>query len=469
MATDLKGWVEQARAARGLSLQRLSETLGYTSKTSLERIMKERVRERSLETFYRLAQERLNLTEEERRTLARAVEVRLFGLEASIANQVLDNFLHNPEAESVPSPLILDTSTGAEGSLSSRYSGWQEVKLILLGCGELPIWDELRRLLVSGRAQVEHFMASGGTPLNSGRYYAVLQELIFLQGYSAFSLRAKLPDDGGIYRSNLLIAVGRAEDGSPAAETVRFHDGKGFAIPLADAAAYELYVGIDRSLFQPLMEPVFSAQRGRDVLESMSLRADWERRRALFILKPDLPFLQIPSEILLTLWREGVEAGMDFPDVRDLIHEREANLLGKREPTVLILQRDAMEAFARTGRMVDHWPGIRAFTLQERRLILRRELQQMRENPACSIYFLRGDDMRPDRSFTVYDKFGFLLTPIADEADCGVLRSVLVTDPSVVRMMGDYVRQHLIREHCLSLPESLRVMEHIAEMCREED
>ena len=89
MATDLKGWVEQARAARGLSLQRLSETLGYTSKTSLERIMKERVRERSLETFYRLAQERLNLTEEERRTLARAVEVRLFGLEASIAAPIV--------------------------------------------------------------------------------------------------------------------------------------------------------------------------------------------------------------------------------------------------------------------------------------------------------------------------------------------------------------------------------------------
>ena len=70
------------------------------------------------------------------------------------------------------------------------------------------------------------------------------------------------------------------------------------------------------------------------------------------------------------------------------IHQaRMTNMMRRRRPTYIVLNKAAMEEFVRTGRQSDHLHFLRNFTPKERKQILDVLVQQARENPFFHLYF----------------------------------------------------------------------------------
>ena len=88
----------------------------------------------------------VNLTQEERSGLERALEIRLYGREACEANEQVDTFLHN-RLRHEPGWPILDLLTGAEETMLERYARLHDLRITVLGCGLIPIYEALSELI----------------------------------------------------------------------------------------------------------------------------------------------------------------------------------------------------------------------------------------------------------------------------------------------------------------------------------
>ena len=463
--TDLQCWVEEVRATRGLSLLRLSQLLGYKSKTSLERVMKERVRERSLMDFREAALSRLNLTQEERSGLERALEIRLYGREACEANEQVDTFLHN-RLRHEPGWPILDLLTGAEETMLERYARLHDLRITVLGCGLIPIYEALSELLRRGDVTVEQFAVRVASTEQSIREFVNMSRLLLFRGYSAYKARtSERKHDLRIFRSDVLIVTGRDAEGAPVAEAVHFYDGKGRAIGIPDRERYEAYLGMERSWFEPLLHELSGGTLLGNSVQHVRGWAELERGCAMMTIKPDLPLEQIAIDALLAAVHAEVRETAEFRDMAHTAREREANIFSKKTVTLTILRLDAMENFARTGLLTDHYWALRPFTPEERRTILRQCIRHMKENPAFSIYFLRGDGIRKDMEINCYKDRALLISPTNSDYLPANHHEVMISDVDIVRQFGSYILQHVIREYCMTEAESLRAMERLVEMC----
>ena len=132
-----------------------------------------------------------------------------------------------------------------------------------------------------------------------------------------------------------------------------------------------------------------------------------EKEQSIYHLKSDIGIEYMPVELLVrkfTAWaKQNDERFLPLVGrLEEIFRKRHENILKKNAPTYLIMSREGMLKFVKTGVMYDQPFCLPPFSPEERWEILRYLSEMARTVPAFSPLFLTEEGVREDYSFIGY-------------------------------------------------------------------
>ena len=359
----------------GVSVAGLTEMVGYKSKTSVFRLLKNQCNEQSREAFVKLLAPRLDREWDAR--FRKALRVDCCGLHQYRLFDVILECLDTAPQAGVP----------CEDSLLPRSGG----TVYLLG---LP-WKGTFRIvdgLIQKGFRVIHYMQKKRILENPELLRALMTHVMSLpyqammleeEPGSAWNLMAT--EDGQLFVNGKWFAAGRGEELLPA---------------LLPAGGIPLYQHDD-------------LHKGSDYISIMEQAYRMESGGAAFIAKQTPGIQMIPEEIVLSALQDGL-AGKSEPiaaaigSLRLTLRKRIDLFYHREKPVHIIFTREDMEQFVRTGRTTDQFYAMRPYTPEERIRILQALDDFSRRD---NVHLFVAD--RKVRSFSLeaYENRGLLVYP----------------------------------------------------------
>ena len=285
--------------------------------------------------------------------------------------------------------------------LQMLFCGALKVKALLFGCCELGLFRQLYEA-VSPVTQhvmvrIDHFIYAGEDEIVPN--LVGIQPMADQPCYNAYLVDAKTcaPERLAHYRAGQMTFRVLRQDGSESNVMLFLTEKERFYA--TEMSPQDLWMSRkllgDRERFSRLRLQWPAQEESSDLIAYTRQYSRIEHGAAIYYIRPDVLFQYIPLDILYPVVREGfaqqgIAREMYEPIVEQLaeIHQaRLNNMLHRRRPTYIVLNKAAMEEFVRTGRQSDHLHFLRSFTPQERKEILAVLLQQARENPFFHLYF----------------------------------------------------------------------------------
>lgn len=278
-----------------------------------------------------------------------------------------------------------------------------------------------------------------------------------------------------LYRMHAMHICYQTENGLDGGMFIRL-DKDHFASKMEVRGALDFISVLDRHRFDlELLKPPPTLGEGAEAFvayteEYRQLESDC----LICSIKPDVHFNCIPSEVLESSIRDGFrQVGVAADEELDAliaalkgIHQsRLDNMFSKRKATHIVYSLPAMERFMRTGIQTDHFFVQRAYTLEERRVIIRTLLEAMENSPWFNVYFLK--DFAPELRYEVsmYGDKGVLLLDAYTGYELHDDHSqALITLPSFIRSFRNYFMDELLDQHVLSRADSMQVLQRLIEM-----
>ena len=279
-----------------------------------------------------------------------------------------------------------------------------------------------------------------------------------------------------LYRMHVLHICCKDEAGHQSGGMLIRFDKTHFATQWRVDGALSFMQVLDRLRFDlDLLKPIARGGDGPEVyLEYTRQYAAMEENCAIFSIKPDVHFNCIPSDVLEQAILEGfAQAGLAAgPELHALvealkaIHDRRfANMMNKRKPTHLVYSLPIMERFMRTGVLSDHFFLQRAYTVEERRRIIRVLLDAMREKPYFNVHFLRQEVSPLRYEISHYDGRGVLLMDAYTGYDLWADHSeAFITLPAFMDSFKRFFQDEFLVHYVMSRAETIREMERLLVM-----
>ena len=223
-----------------------------------------------------------------------------------------------------------------------------------------------------------------------------------------------------------------------------------------------------RELHKPMPAENVDVQ---DYLAYTRQYAELERDCLICSIKPDIHINCLPVELLAASMSEGLaqageDAGKELQALWDTlvqVHaDRYRNMSCKRRPTHLVYSLSAMERFMRTGVQSDHFFIQRAYTVEERRAIVRLLLEQMQNDPYFNVWFLRPELPEIRAEMTFYEGKGVLLMDAYTSYDLHDDHSeAVVPMPEFMQSFQRFFMDVLLGQLVLSRAESMAALERL--------
>ena len=462
--SELRETLRSVAKRRKLSISQLSALLGYSSATSLSRIMQGNVRANTLADFYTRAQQTLELTEEEKAALDGAVQLRLYGAEALKEREAFRAWLL---ADRTAPPVL--TVTDAEGQdrepFLARYGNLPNLKMEIVNCAYPAFCSAVERLL--DRPGTEAVQYLGGMKENADYAHVLmlLQETLHHPNYRCFVDGADTaPEPGraaGLLGADLLLCSWDGDRGRRS-ELLTLRDAEtAIAVPLRDGEAVSALIRSQGAGTTPLKRDWPILQTIGDYLAYTEDLRELEYNTETWDIKPDLCISYISPRILRAALEEGPIPADQLAPVIDTLAQQHArrydNMMQKRKATHLLLKKDAMLQFAMTGRTSDHFVGFRPYTPLERMSILSTLLHQQLENRFFHVHFLRDDRSMPDNNLMIYGKNCITMVSRETHYDMNKAYSDVRLDlpAGFMEALQKYYIYVLVKELCVSENESV--------------
>lgn len=181
------------------------------------------------------------------------------------------------------------------------------------------------------------------------------------------------------------------------------------------------------------------------------------------LFQADLCVSFVPPEILQSAMDDVVAQCPAFHDaaldLRRLAYLRFANHREKKKATHLLLSRQALHRFMKTGVTGNHFALMRPFTLMERKTILRQLLELAESNPAFDLRFAREEGIFGPHAFSSFSGSGVLVSPAATDyvhtAGASPYCEAFLADPAFARAFRNYFCETLLGCHALGRAESI--------------
>lgn len=456
--------LNQLMADRGITLAELTEMLGYQSKTSVVRVMKNQASQRALDTFARRVGENLHLTEQEKEALDEVLESLRWQKDYPASKEML-RFLRGEKDDNVQ--VWLESADGEAPVLFSEcYLNAKDIRITMLNAQYVPIFGHLLELVRNYGAQIEHFLLMHTEPEHVIRAINALIPLIYEKGYMGYAHRAGAAAlkqmAHGVLGGDVMVIRYTEENGSEWEDMIVFDSAcHGFRQSLARPGSFKRMLGIRMDDFAPIKRAYFENNGIESYVDFSADYAKLERNRAVYKIKPDISIDWIPADIsILSLQEGGIPGIEEMADVveamRCVYRDRVANTFEKRRVARTIMKRSAMVRFARTGKMSDHFWGMRAFTREERLTILRLLIDQVENNPYFNIYFLKDNDFLRDVEIAYYENVGILVLDANTDYDLGDNHSeIMIVHSEFMRMFKEYFERSLLAEQVDSHTETM--------------
>lgn len=469
--------INEMLADRGMSLAELTELLGYQSKTSLVRVMKNQASQRALDTFAKKVNENLRLSEAEQVRLLDAMECVRWQEDYASSREML-KFLRG--AKSADGEVLLeDVASGAKESFAGRYSDASEIRITLLNSQYVLIYPELLRLVRQKGATVEHFLQMREHSTCVIHAINALIPLIYERGYSGYSYKRPAHDEcrssQGMLCADVMVVRYLDGDKIPREDMIVFDgDEHGFLQTTGAVGSFERMLGVCRENYEPLKHVYFQQGGMEGYVRFCSDYARLEHNRSVYKIKPDIGLEWIPEDILVA---SLMESGMfDFSRIQgmfdqftEVYRERVRNAYEKRRVTKVIFKRSAMVRFARTGRLQDHFWAMRPFTSEERVRILALLLEHMDGNPYFDIYFLKDNDFLRDAEIAWYEGAGIMIMDAnTDYALEGNHSEVMIVHEEFMRIFKEYFERSLLADRVVSRNDSVNFMNELIRIAMSE-
>lgn len=253
-------------------------------------------------------------------------------------------------------------------------------------------------------------------------------------------------------------------------------DEKNFASQMMVSGASAAIAVLDRWRFDlDLLKPMPQLDDGVEAFVEYTRQCAWlERDCTICSIKPDVHFNCIPAALLEQAILEGFQqtgmaAGPELNALVDAlkrVHDaRYANMLEKHKPTHLVYSLPAMERFMRTGVQSDHFFIQRAYTVEERRQIVRGLQEAMISHPWFNVHFLKERAPELCNEITFYDGKGVLLMDAYTNYALSEDHSeAVITLPAFMESFHRYFMDELLVHHVMSRAETLRALEALLVM-----
>ena len=463
---DIRQYLKQLADREGLSLKGLSDLLGYKSRTSLDRILKDSAKPESIRKLEQLLPGRFELTQDEREALHSAVRVSIYGAEKCRAMQYMWHFVQGTRER--PEQMKSRMADGTAVDLYTRYAGAKQVKISLVNGQYMSgLFVLLGKLLQLGNTQVEHFIHVDHNSARMVRSVCSLMPIFYEQNYSIYVRREPEKDESGINGADMFIA--QWYDNALHTDMVYLMGTcEAVVLSLNDApATLPEQLGFVKDRYEPAKRSYFTSS---DYITYSRDYAALERGRSIWKIKPDIGVDQIPTHILRqALLEGGMEKDGQFdeilPALTAIYRRRYEDACTKHKHCYTIFKKGAFRRFVLSGRTSDHFWGMRPYTIGERIEILQALLDQQKNNPYMHICFLKDDATLRDAEISCYDGVGILILP--SDTDYNLARGhaeVMVAHEGVMALFREFFREILLRDYVTSAQESVR---YLSELIRE--
>ena len=413
--------------AKGLSASMLAKQMGFSSRTTVFRVLRDETSYDKLLAFYHTLQETASglLTESEFALLRDALEVNRVGVHNALCNQAVCALL-TPKAME-PGEILVETC-GQKGkkTLSQLMEDWVcggHVEIEMTGCCEHRLFKLMRRHIFKAVPDVSviHYISSTGEDFIEGM--AAVQPVLYCKHYTALHISGDEAPGAirALYSGNVILVCWQDASGELHREQLTMttsdsmlrlicQDRETFEYPLALLHAGKPYMTEIKTTCPPSAAP-------EDYVRYTAYCAELERKREIYAMKPDIPISYIHPDILWSAMRRFMqENGQAVPETMDeglealyRVHlERWENYFGKSKVTHTVLSYPAMRRFAETGELADQFFALCPYTKEERLAILQKLRTETIHNPYFTIYFVKEGYISPKNEISLYEGRGVL-------------------------------------------------------------
>lgn len=467
-----------------LSASEAARLVGFRSRNSIFRILSGDASEDIKLRFLEALHEALGSKWPEKHWFALqvALSVERLGPERYRANVAFQRVLHVPE-EPIPTYIVHRArQDGSDEALDLKemlmqLSGAARTEIVITGCCE----GGLCRLLAEccgeagdrGVLSIRHYIDTSEEVVTQN-ILGVLP-LVGKQWYNARLVGPGScpPEMMAIYRLNALHICQWDEQGVEHGQNYIRYDDKNFACHSGVQGVSRTTELLDRWRYDlELLKTMPQINEGAAVFVEYTARyAQLEKSCAIYSIKPDVHFNCIPTRLLEQAVIEGfAQSGrVAEPELLELIealkrvHDgRFANMMEKHRPTHLVYSLPMMERFMRTGVLSDQFFLQRAYTVEERREIIRVMMEAMRQQPYFNVHFLKPGIPELHYEISFYEGKGVMLTDAYTGYDLDADHSeALITLPAFMESFERYFKDELLAHYVISQADTLRELERL--------
>ena len=455
--TTIKEFIRQFALSRNIVIQSMADSLGYKSKTSIDRILSGHAGIDALSVFRSRLESVYDLTVDEKETFDEIIACTVYGSDRANAFRELHDMLCHRTSCGY-TDFGVSSGSGDELSLCNYIRQNNIRRLKIYNCSYSTFFGVIRALLCDTDVLIEHFITLNESESLLVRGMTGVLDLMTFPNYKAYSYE-KISDDSetkGILNADMIITYADlagtisqlsfiVPDNLQHGRLIELH---GDCMPLP---AEEWYKPINRSC------PAASSIE--NFIGFCSLLSELEANCATYDLKPDICVMYIPFSILSGAFMTSNLPPEFYEDkalarIKSIFEKRILNTYTKRKPTYAIMNSYALEQFARTGKTSDHMPGLRAFTVDERIEIFEQLLKACKTNPWFEVY-LRKDDSLADYNICCYAGRGLFMALNGSDYLSEHSPEIILTPPaSFYSLFETFYREELIRNHCFTASES---------------
>lgn len=444
---DMRSYIRQLQQSRGLSLQDLSRMLGYSSATSLTRLMQDNATQSSLQQFSeRLrACDDLKLTRAECNQLDDLIELNDIGedYETMVA---LRRLLRGEPT--VTAPLLLYDKQGNSCSFLAHFASRSVRRMLLLNCEQVGMFNDLALLMEQGSFTLEHWLYCGTSSLHTVNSLRCAMPLIYSPQYRSYTYQLRFEPSAsarGLMVSDLMLYEYAGPDGQLRNEMIIFTAAsRGEILPVSVTMEEMRRFLPPREALQPVRQQIVCG----NLIEYNDFCAELERDRMVCTIKSDPCIAQIPLAVLrASLLDAAPQEVLDvLPALESSFARRQQNMREKSAPQYYIYRRGAMRRFAQTGVLSDHLWCCRPFTVAERVQILRGLLEELTSRDNVHLCFLKEDEaLRYDEIVFFEDRGLSIIQPQSPYEDGTAIHEVLITQPELLKVFKRFIIESTLR------------------------
>ena len=479
--------LKRCLAEEGMSASEAARLVGFSSRNSIFRILSgetsDDVKLRFFQKLYDVL--RTEWPEQHWYDLQRALSVERLGPARYRENQAFQQLLYELE-EDIPAYMVhMAAPDGNEqilplAELMKKIAQAPRAEIIITGCCE----SCMSRLLVEccgeagmrGTLTVRHYIDIDKSVVTQN--ILGILPLVSKPWYNARLVEPNScpPQMLSMYRVHSIYVHCWDENGSLSGQRFLRYDETNFFSQSWIKGPCPTTALLDRWRFQlELLKPLPKTSAGPEVFVEYTQRyAELEDNCNILSIKPDAHFNCIPAHLLEQAVIEGFEqsgmvAGPELALLIDSLKQvhvqRYHNMFAKRRPTHLVYSVADMERFMRTGVLTDQFFIQRAYTVEERREIIRVLLDAMRELPYFNVHFLKEGAPPLRYEISCYEGKGVLMMDAYTGYELDNDHSeALITLPSFVESVKRFFQDELLPHYVLSRSETIHALERLLVM-----